>query len=311
MDVRQLRVLLAVAETGSFSAAADELHTVQSNVSAHIARLERELRATLVDRSTGKLTDEWEAVARRARRVTAELDAIVTDLAALRHVVVGTVRIGMIATTARWLLPRLLELTAERHPGLRLVAVEGTSATLEPQLAAGRLDLAVVMLPVGGAELSFTPLFDEDLVLVVAADDPLAARASVTMAELADLELLLPLAGTPFRDEIDAAARPAGVTLRAKAELDGTRLIASLTFDGHGPAILPATAVPGYLRDRWRLVTVEGMPRRRVGVVQRARALPSAPVRAVLELLAELTNDPASRADGLHPPTPLGAARAS
>ena len=71
MDLRQIRALVAVADHQSFSAAARSLHTVQSNVSTHIARLERELRARLVDRSTGKLTHEGEAVVARARRIEA------------------------------------------------------------------------------------------------------------------------------------------------------------------------------------------------------------------------------------------------
>ncbi|MEN3273610.1 MAG: hypothetical protein V7636_2371, partial [Actinomycetota bacterium] len=73
MDLRQLAALVAVAETGTFSAAADVLHTVQSNVSTHIARLERELGVTLVDRAAGRLTEEGVAVVARARRVQAEL----------------------------------------------------------------------------------------------------------------------------------------------------------------------------------------------------------------------------------------------
>ena len=68
MDLRQLNALLAVAEHGSFSAAARALHTVQSNVSTHVARLERELGATLIDRSSGTLTEEGNAVVARARR---------------------------------------------------------------------------------------------------------------------------------------------------------------------------------------------------------------------------------------------------
>lgn len=317
MDLRQLNALVAVADHGTFSGAADALATVQSNVSTHVARLERELGAVLVDRSLGCLTAEGEAVVARARRVTAELEAVVADLSALRHEVAGTVRVGLIGTTARWLLPQLLELTAARHPRLHLVAVEATSTSLEPQLASGRLDLAVLNLPTptpraggvvgqpqrppAGRELAFIPLFDEDLVLVVAAGDPLAQRGELEMAELAHLDLLLPMAGTAFRDELDAALRPAGITLSPRAELDGTRLIASLTFEGLGPAILPATAVPGYLRQDWRLVGVRGIPRRRVGVAQRSRGLPSPPARALLALLHELTSGAMALPEGLHP----------
>lgn len=301
MDLRQLNALVAVADHGTFSAAADALATVQSNVSAHVARLERELGVTLVDRAAGCLTDEGEAVVARARRVSAELEALIGDLSALRHDVAGTVRLGLIGTTARWLLPRLLELAGARHPRLHLVAVEGSSTVLDPQLSAGNLDLAVLNLPLAARDLSATPLFEEDLVLVVPHGHPLAARGDLEPGDLAGLGLLLPLPGTAFRSDIDAALEPAGVALSPKAEVDGVRLIASLTFDGLGPSILPATAVPAFLRHLWCPVRVRGMPRRRVGVAQRARSLPSAPVRAVLDLLHEVTSDPSVTPDGLHP----------
>ena len=74
MDLRQLAALTAVSDAGSFSAAARRLHTVQSNVSTHVARLENELGATLVDRATGTLTEEGDVVALRARRIQHELE---------------------------------------------------------------------------------------------------------------------------------------------------------------------------------------------------------------------------------------------
>src|SRR5947207_2313280 len=94
MDLRQLNALLAVADQGSFTAAADTLDTVQSNVSAHIARLEREVGAVLVDRSTGQLTEEGGAVAARARRVSVELEAVNGDVAAGGDVVPRRARRG-------------------------------------------------------------------------------------------------------------------------------------------------------------------------------------------------------------------------
>src|SRR3546814_3316448 len=98
MDLKQLTALLAVAEHGSFSAAARAIHTVQSNVSTHVARLEKELGVLLVDRSSGGLTEEGEAAVARARRIRGELDALQSDVAALRAEVVGHVRIGLIGS---------------------------------------------------------------------------------------------------------------------------------------------------------------------------------------------------------------------
>ena len=238
----------------------------------------------------------------RAYRVLGELDALVADVGALRESVAGNVRVGMIGTTARWLVPLLLAELSERHPGLHLVVAEGTTLGLEPQLAAGRIDLAVLTSPVPGRDLVFEPLFEEDVVLVVPVDDdPVRGAERIELVDLERHELLLPATGTPFRNELDAALKPAGVELRPRVELDGVRLLATLTFEGYGPAILPATAVPRYLRPRFRLVAVEGLPPRLVGIAQRSRALPSAPSRAVLETLRDLLSAAEQLPEGLHP----------
>jgi DNA-binding transcriptional LysR family regulator len=304
MDLRQLSALLAVADEGSFSAAATALHTVQSNVSTHIARLERELNAVLVDRSAGRLTEEGEAVANRARRIKAELDALVADVAALHDVVSGTVHIGVIGTTARWLVPRLLAAMAETHPHVQLFIVDATSTSLEPQLGSGQLDLAVVNLPMPAPDLVAEALFDEDLVLVVPSDHPLADRDHVALEDLDQLELLMAAPNTAYRQELDAAAAIAGITLIPKGQIDGVRLMASLTFEGHGPAILPATAIPQWLpQGLWKPVAVNGLPRRRVGVAMRRRGLPAAPARALRDVLREVILDATKTQPGVHPPT--------
>lgn len=305
MDLRQLQALVAVAEQGTFSAAADALATVQSNVSAHIARLEKELGATLVDRSAGRLTDEGQAVVDRARRIEAELESIVADVASMKHDVTGRVRVGIIGTTARWLVPRLLDEMAQRHPGVALEIVDATSTSLEPQLVNGRLDLAVVNLPLPAPELTTTPLFDEDLLLFVPRSSPLAEAGGgkeVDLAELGDLFLFLPPRGTSFRDLLDVAAARAGVTLVARAELDGLRLIASLAISGQGAAILPATAIPDHLQLETRPVAVRGLPRRNVGVALRKRGLPGAPARAFMEVLRDVVAADARPEVGLHLP---------
>src|SRR5579883_845648 len=210
MDLRQLAALVAVADNGGFSAAADALHTVQSNVSSHVARLERELGVTLVDRQAGRLTEEGELVVARARRVDNELSSLVSDLSALRHEIVGSVRLGTIGTIARWLVPLVLAEVGERHPRVHLVVVDATSTSLEPRLVSGELDLAVVNLPIPGREMSEEPLFDEDLVLVVPSGHHLAGRTDLTVADLEGLQLLMPPRGTAFRGELDAAANAAG-----------------------------------------------------------------------------------------------------
>src|SRR5580698_2319766 len=301
MELRHLQALTAISDHGTFSAAAEHLDTVQSNISAHVARLERELGAPLVDRANGRLTEERTVVVARARRILSELDALVADVAACKDEVTGTVRVGMIGTTARWLVPRLMDMARKRHPKLRLVIVEGNTTGLEPLLASGQLDLAVLHLPLTGRDLVARLLFEEDLVLVVPRGHTMVSPdRPVTLEDLADMELLLPVPGTAFRDELDAVTRPLGVTLSPAAEIDGLRLIASLTFEGYGPAILPATAIPTFLRAQFHPVAIEGLPRRRVGVAQRSRGLPSAPTRALHDLLKTVVAVDEDRPEGVY-----------
>src|SRR3954453_7373045 len=153
MDLRQLNAVLAVVDHGGFSAAARALHTVQSNVSTHVARLERELGVTLVDRASGTLTEAGAAVVDRPRRIHAELDPLVADGASVNSEVSGTVRIGVIGTTARWLVPPLLEAMTERYPRVHVVLVDATTTSLLPQVHAGLLDSAVVALPIHDPDL--------------------------------------------------------------------------------------------------------------------------------------------------------------
>ena len=234
MDLRQLSALVAIDDHGSFSAAADALQTVQSNVSAHVKKLERELGCELVDRTNGHLTEAGELVVARARRVQAELDALLSDVVALTHDVAGTVRIGIIGTTARWLVPRLMSVAPQRYPQLRLVFVESTTTRLDAQLATGQVDLAVLNLPTTGTDISVTPLFEEDLVLVVPIGHPLAAERELSVRALEGIPLLLPVPGTAFRAELEAAAAATGTRLLARAEVDGARLDRDFDVRGLG-----------------------------------------------------------------------------
>ncbi len=302
MDLRQLAALTAVADHRSFSAAARALHTVQSNVSAHVARLEKELAVVLIDRDTGGLTPTGELVVARARRIQAELDALVFDVASASDGLSGSVRLGVIGTTGRWLVPLLLRAVAEAHPRVHVVVVDATTTSLLPQLVEGRLDVAVVALPLANPDVEAEALFEEDRMLVAPNGHPLAVDGAVSLAELAAHPLLLEPRGTAFRDALDADAARAGVTLSPQAEVDGMRLLATLAFEGFGPAVLPASAAPPTITSRaWRAVTVEGLTPRTVGLATRRRSLLSAPGRAVVDVLRHVVVTTAPDHPGLRP----------
>ena len=299
MDLRQLAALVAIADYGSFSAAAKALYTVQSNVSAHIARLEKELGVTLVDRGRGQLTEAGTLVAARARAIQAELDGIHADIASRSATVAGEARLGVIGTTARWLVPLVLTALRESHPQVRAIVVESPTTALLPQLESGHLDTAVVNLPVDDPDLIVTALFEEDLVLLVATSHPLAARTEVGLAELARHRLLLPAPGTGLRNDLEAEAARAGIALQPLAEIDGVRLMTSLAFDGFGATIVPASAVPTWITGEFTRVAVPGLPPRQVGLARRRRVMPTPAARAVTEVLTEVVRTEGPRQQGL------------
>ena len=281
MDIRQLEALVGIADYGTFSATAEVLGTVQSNISSRIAHLEKELNTQLVDRSTGALTPSGAIVVARARRILSEVSSVATDVEALDAQIRGQVSVGTIGTTGRWIIPQLLSHQRATYPFINLSIFEGTNSTLEPQLVTGRLDLAVLAHPVISNDLA-------------------QRSAPIPLIELGELDLLLPLTGTALRRSIDQACQRAGVVLRPIIELDGVRTLASLTFDGHGPAILPASAMSSHIRPEFVALAVEGLQARKVALANRRYGFPSTPVRAIRELIIDMIGNSDELPLGLH-----------
>ncbi len=298
MDLRQLNALVAVADHRSFSAAARALHTVQSNVSTHIARLERELGAALVDRTTGSLTDEGHSVVARARRIQSELASIDADVASIRDEIRGTVRLGVLGTTGRWLVPHLLETLGQRHPSIRMIAVDATTTSLLPQVADGRLDLALIQLPIDHPDVDHEVVFHEESIAIVPADHALAEYEEVDIRQLASHPLLVSPPGVTLRDNLDAAARRARVEISVLGEIDGMGLLASMAMRGIGPAIVPATAVAG-MSGPFRVVHIAELPHRQVALAVGRRTRLSAPARRVREILLAVVRDHAAQLAGV------------
>jgi len=301
VDIKHLSSLVAIADNGSFSAAAKALYTVQSNVSAHIARLERELGSTLVDRNSGALTDEGEVVLERARRILREVEDIPGDLTALEDQITGVTRLGVLSTTARWIMPQILNTMANRYPEVRVTAHEGSTSSLLPRVVDGQIDAAIVHLPLTEPDVTVEPLFAEDLVLVVHTRHQLSGRNNIGIDELASHALLLPPSGTAFRRVLDRLAAAKEVTLKAHAEIDGVRLLASLAFEGYGAAIVPSSAIPQWLEGPFSRIAIDERPQRTVGWVQRRRPAVNSATRAIFNVTTEtLRNIRPQDSPGIH-----------
>ena len=289
MEMRHLDAVLAVADEGSFTAAADALATVQSNVSEQVRQLEAELGAELFVRSRrgATPTDSGEVVLERARRVRRELEALRADLSMLQGLEVGDASFGVVGTASRWLVPDLVADLRTRAPGVQLRVIEAASERLVAEVLNGALTQAIVTEPVEDRRLAVDTILEEDLVGVAPANASLP-RGTVQLAALSELGLVLPLAGNPLRLEIEAAAAEQGITLDVAVEVEGIRLIADLVAAGAGASVLPETAVPAGL-ENVRIMPVAGMPPRRLAIINARDAYLSIADRAVRDSALRLT----------------------
>ncbi|HEV7535452.1 MAG TPA: LysR substrate-binding domain-containing protein, partial [Acidimicrobiia bacterium] len=245
MEIRHLDALLAITEAGSFSAAAEVLHTVQSNVSEQIRQLERELGVPVLVRGRrgATPTEFGRVVLERARRIRGELEAMRVDLSLLQGLEAGHASLGVVGTASRWLVPALVGDLRQRAPGVMLRINEGASERLAAEVVNHEVTMAVVTEPIVDPRLTVEHLLEEDLVGLVPDGIDLPPEP-VPFAAMAALSLILPPSGNPFRLEIDEVAAAHGLTLTVPVEVEGVRLIADLVAAGRGASILPQTAVP-------------------------------------------------------------------
>jgi len=291
MELRHLDTLLAIDEEGSFTAAADALSTVQSNVSEQVRQLEAELGAPLLVRSRrGALPTECgDVVLDRARRIRREIDAMRVDLAAILGLEVGQASFGIVGTASRWVVPPVVAELRARAPGIRLRIQEAASERLVSEVADGDLAQAVVTEPVTHPRLRAEPLLEEALVAVV----PAAAvipEPPVPLSAVLELGLVLPPTENPLRHEVEAAAAQQGLSVPVVVEVEGIRLIADLVAAGAGASILPETALPPDLRGV-RTAVIAGLPPRRLALVVARDARLSLADLAVREIVLDVVAD--------------------
>ena len=268
MDVRHLEAVLAVAEEGSFTAAADRLRTVQSNVSEHVRQLESELGVTLLVRGRRSTvpTEFGVRVIERARAVRSEIEALHKDLSMLQGLETGHATLGVIGTVSRALVPRVVAEMRRTAPGVSLRLTEGASERLAVDVAERELASAIVTEPVSDPRLVVEHLRDEALVALLPATLELNGKEPIPLKTLAAHTLILPPSGNPLRDEVESAARGEHVELRVPIEVEGVRLIADLVAAGAGISILPENAVPDD-HGEVRHVRIARMPPRRLALV--------------------------------------------
>jgi DNA-binding transcriptional LysR family regulator len=246
MEIRQLRSLIAIAETGTFTAAAQRLHITQAAISMQIRQLEKELGVQLFARTPKRvrLTEAGEALSTRARAILTEHDAAVVEVSSLAASPHHRLRIGTASTRVSTApLPSILQALKVEYPQAEVTVVSGTSEKLIRQILAGDLDVAFVSLPVEAADIETEALEKDALVVIASPDHPLAKRRVVTAAMLAAEKLILSESGGNTRRLIDAFFSQARAKPQIAMELGRQAAINRMVEQRLGVSIAPIGSV--------------------------------------------------------------------
>jgi DNA-binding transcriptional LysR family regulator len=289
MEIRQLRYFLSTARLGSIVAAAAEHYVTQPAISLQLKKLEEEAGQKLFVRRGRRLvlTEAGVVLAARAEEVVRNLEQLEAELRGLQKLESGTLRVGNTDAASVYVLPDVYRAFHGRYPGVRIEIMVGDTQRLLDALAARRIELATVTLPIPDRGLSVRPIYREELVVVVHPDDPLATRRNVSLKDLVSHGVIAYPAGSITRGMIDEVFSARGETLHARMEISSPEAMKQLAQAGLGSSILPLPVVAAELeRGALKTVPVAGVRfEREIGMVHRVDEALSPAAGVFLEMV--------------------------
>ena len=245
MNFRDLKYLVALAEHRHFGRAAAASFVSQPTLSTQIRKLEEELGVTLFERAPRKvmLTPVGRDIVERARQVLADLDQMAEIARRSQDPDAGSLRLGMFPTLGPYLLPHVLPGLREQFPRLEVLLVEEKTDALLERLREGRLDAALLALPIHDDQLHVEALFDEPFLLAVPRQHPLAAKRSLSIHDLDHITLMLLEEGHCLRDQALDVCRLAGAGERDGFRATSLETLRQMVAAGVGLTLLPALSV--------------------------------------------------------------------
>lgn len=245
MDLQQLRYVVAVAELGNFTRAAERCFVVQSALSHQIAKLEQELGARLFHRTSRSvaLTSAGAAMLPAARECLAAAERARAEVYASSGEIRGRLAVGMIPTAAAVDVPAVLRAFHREHPRVRISLLTAGSDVLADQVRDGELDVAFLGLAedVEIPHVSSRPLARDPLAALLAPDHRLSARKRIRLETIVGEEFVDFPAGTTGRVQADRAFLAAGLERTVAFEITDPQVMARLVTEGLAVALLAST----------------------------------------------------------------------
>ncbi len=245
MEFHQLRYVCAVAETGSFSRAAERCQVAQPSLSQQVLKLEEDLGVKLFDRlgRSVSLTEAGRAFVPHARSILHQMEEARSSVADKGADIRGSVAVGVIPTVAPYLMPRYTAAFAKKYPEAKLRIVEETTPILVESLRDLSIDLAILALPLRHKDLELFPLRTEPLFAVLPKDHPHAAAESLALKDLRGESFVMLRDGHCFRDLSLAACTHARITPNIAFESGQFSSLVGMVAAGVGVSLVPEMAV--------------------------------------------------------------------
>jgi LysR family hydrogen peroxide-inducible transcriptional activator len=288
LKLKDLRYLVAVADTRHFGRAATKCFVSQPTLSAQLRKLEEYLGVQLIERRPRRvtLTEAGEDIARRARSMLESGDAIVTTALTRRDPLAGQLRLALLPTIGPYLLPRVALKIRKALPRLELMLYEYQTTPMLERLHHGDIDVGILALPIHADGLVTRELYREPFVAAFPADHRLAARARVRAEDLEGETLLLLEDGHCLRDQALAVCSRSGVHEKQDFRATSIETLRQMVATGVGVTLLPELASVGsYSSTRGLTVRpfAKPVPTRTIGAVWRKSTARAAAIEAVCD----------------------------
>jgi len=292
IKLKDLRYLVAVADSRHFGRAAERCFVSQPTLSAQLKKLEQYLGVQLIERQPNNvsLTEAGEQIVARARRILEASDEVVTLARAQRDPLAGRLRLALLPTIGPYLLPRISQALRRALPRLDLRLYEYQTAPMLEKLKGGELDLGILALPVELEGLEARELFAEPFTVALPERHPLASRERLQTADLEGETLLLLEEGHCLRDQALEVCSRVGAGESQDFRATSLETLRQMVATGAGVTLLPELATKGAYGGARGVVVLpfaKPAPVRHVGAVWRKTTARKEAIDAVCKLITE------------------------